>query len=294
MRQLIFRTICFSCAISYCAGIWADDAAPVSQATQKSSLTTGLQDTNWATLVSDQRGYQIRLLTDNEKLVVERVVGQYRLIRDGQNAVDIDRAKIVTTAYRSLPSDVRSARFFRVLQTTETFIELQNDEVHARIPVASMSIVLLGPRGSLAVRDPFSRGGDSPVAPTSPPVEGTSSGRNTSGEASHHNDAPDLDSGLIGDVQVEFFPLDNGTAGILPANHEQAKEAKPEHELSLFSLKYSKAESVVDILYQIYQEAGRRIAVDERTNSIIVHDSPENIKKIGQLIEALDTAIEVR
>ncbi|MFP6674677.1 MAG: secretin N-terminal domain-containing protein [Pirellulaceae bacterium] len=300
MRQSTLRNVYLFCAIICVTSVIADDlvqppgdAPPPAKSQEvagKPSLLVGLH-AEWATLLSDQHGYQLRLITNAEKALVEQIITQYRVIRDGESAVDIDRATIVTTAYRSMPSDVRAARFFRVLHVTETFIELQDDEVRARLPMSSIGVLLVGARGGLAVRDRTSRGGDFSRGDRPFGDRGGSSPERTGGPISRGSSG----SSVLGAVGGSGSLVGEATIGLPRETGTEAKskdDDKPKEvpdELRLFYLKHADASTVVDVIYQVYKDAKLRIAIDERLNRVILNGNPESIAKIGSLIEALDT-----
>jgi hypothetical protein len=288
MRQSTLRNVYLFCAIICVTSVIADDLVqPPGDATLpgesqevagKPSLLVGLH-AEWATLLSDQHGYQLRLITNAEKALVEQIITQYRVIRDGESAVDIDRATIVTTAYRSMPSDVRAARFFRVLNVTETFIELQDDEVRARLPMSSIGVLLVGARGGRPFGD---RGGSSPER-TGGPISRGSSGSSVLG-------AVGGSGSLVGEVTIGL----SRETGTEAKSKDDDKPKEVPDELRLFYLKHADASTVVDVIYQVYKDAKLRIAIDERLNRVILNGNPESIAKIGSLIEALDTDIDDR
>ena len=61
-----------------------------------------------------------------------------------------------------------------------------------------------------------------------------------------------------------------------------------ESEANLFFLKYASAKSVLEVIREIYADLDFRVAVDDRLNAVIVFGEPKGIRKIEQLIEALD------
>ena len=76
------------------------------------------------TLYQTENGYQVRVLTHEQKGQVEKTIAEYRKLRGEENVDDDMRIQRVTTAYRSLPDDVRVPRFYQILGSGNEHVEL--------------------------------------------------------------------------------------------------------------------------------------------------------------------------
>ena len=70
-----------------------------------------------ATLYSTTTGYNIRLVTDEQRKKVAKTIADYRKIRE-ENIEDEMFVNRVTTAYRTLASDLRLGRYYKELATS--------------------------------------------------------------------------------------------------------------------------------------------------------------------------------
>ncbi len=74
-----------------------------------------------------------------------------------------------------------------------------------------------------------------------------------------------------------------------PAPPAAAKEAPPERVLQIFPLKYAKAEEMLQLVKALVQEAGTAsVAVDQRTNSLVIRGTPALMKTVAELIAQFD------
>lgn len=77
-----------------------------------------------------------------------------------------------------------------------------------------------------------------------------------------------------------------------PGNIEKMRDAISEMDVPLvtevFSLDYAKAEAIKDKLEQVVSEGAGAIKFDERTNKIVIKDTPQRIIDIKKVIEAFD------
>ena len=122
------------------AGVAEDKTTPASRPV---SLLDCLQPDSWATVVSDQGGYRLRVLKDEEKNEAEQTIDRYRASR-GQGAGDDG----LTAAYRTMPSDIRAGRFYTIRRFGSDAVEVKDDELRAILPLTSVRVFLLGPKGS--------------------------------------------------------------------------------------------------------------------------------------------------
>ncbi len=82
------------------------------------------------------------------------------------------------------------------------------------------------------------------------------------------------------------WKVEAGTLYVFPK-----KRVEEERVLSIVPLSYSSAKDVAERVSKLLSEGGR-VDVDERTNSIIVYDRVENVKKIRSLIKVLDKKVK--
>lgn len=68
----------------------------------------------------------------------------------------------------------------------------------------------------------------------------------------------------------------------------KAKEESTPLESDIFPVNYATADEVMDSVKTVISERGS-VTVDERTNTILIHDLPENIEMARQLVARLDT-----
>ncbi|GAD80579.1 hypothetical protein VEZ01S_37_01440 [Vibrio ezurae NBRC 102218] len=85
---------------------------------------------------------------------------------------------------------------------------------------------------------------------------------------------------------------------LLPIAPAEMAKVKPTPRLSsqLFAIKYAKASDIADILDHhrrvgTVSELGS-IAVDERTNSLLIYDHPDNLLRVVEIIDALDIPVK--
>ncbi len=93
----------------------------------------------------------------------------------------------------------------------------------------------------------------------------------------------------------KIIPDDSSNTIVLidsPANIERMKKVIAEMDVFLtteiFSLNYAKAEQIKDKLEQILSKNTGSIRFDERTNKVIVKDTPKKIEDIKRVIKAFD------
>jgi hypothetical protein len=97
------------------------------------SLPESLQGKSWATVSSDQGGYRVRILTDEEKAEAEQTAEDYHeLLGKGLDSQELREA------YRSMPSDVRTGRFYKIRTLGQGAVELKGNELHAILPMTSI------------------------------------------------------------------------------------------------------------------------------------------------------------
>ena len=63
-------------------------------------------------------------------------------------------------------------------------------------------------------------------------------------------------------------------------------------EPGVFLLKYAMADSLADIIDQIFADSELRIAFEPRLNAVIVRSEPKVIEQVEKLVEALDRPTE--
>ena len=71
------------------------------------------------------------------------------------------------------------------------------------------------------------------------------------------------------------------------------KKFYDERRKKIFPLKYAKVADIYQTLGQMKTKIGQ-ISVDERTNSLVIFDNPEEIKRVGELIAQLDIPVTTR
>ena len=233
MNPSAVRTWSILLAIAACSVVRSDDSQPPS-ASGMASLLSSLQGKTWATVSGDQGGYELRLLTDEEKTGVEETIDRYREVRGRDDATD-DETERVTTAYRSMPSDVRSARFYKIRRLGPDAVELKGDDLHAIMPMTSIRIALLGPTGSLSTSDRSSR--SSAAAGRGPsPEEFLRALRGSRG-------------GFAGSSSRSSGSVARGFPGSpIRANEQSGENNEPKTKLTLFYLKYAAATSVARLI----------------------------------------------
>jgi hypothetical protein len=255
-----------------CTHVGADEGETVSDS-RPASLGDSLQGKSWATVATDQGGYRLRLLTDAEKSEADQTIDRYRKLR-GQGTGDEE----LSAAYRAMPSDVRAHRYYRIRRLRSDAIELKGDALHAILPLASVRVVLLGPTGSLEAGGRVDRGSTAGHI-TSPPqdfiqaMRGGAS-RGSGGRSGRAGGPPaGIAAGLLG--------------AVVQANNESDNES-PESKQVVFFLKYAEADSIFDIINELYALFDIRIAVEPRLNAVVVQCEAKVIEKIERLIESLD------
>ncbi len=238
------------------------------------SLLSNLNGKTWATL-SDQGGFQLRLLTAEEKTVAAETIDKYRQLRTSEDTTDSEEADRIIVAYRSMPSDVRAARFYKVRVVGPDAIELKSDTLHAILPMSSVRIVLLGPTGSLAAPR-FSRSSTSAGSGRSQQefIEALRNSRRGSSGGPLGSSRGNVSGGSLG-----------SSARPIAARDE---DMKSEAKATWFFLKYAAAKNVLDIIREVYADYDLRMAADERLNAVIIHGDPKGVKQIEQLIGILD------
>lgn len=250
-----------------CTNLAADEDTTAS-AIRPVQFLDSLQGKLWATVASEQGGYRLRLLTDQEKNEAEQTVDRYRKSRDEER----------TAAYRTMPADVRAGRFYKIRRFGAGAIELQGDELHAILPLTSVRVMLLGPKGSLDAGDRLDRGSTGRSSGPSPQkviqaIRG--GGRGSVGGRSGVFSSPSgsVAAGLLGAVAVSSKESD-----------KKPQDSKP----SVFFLKYAEAISLIEVIDEVYADIDLRRAIEPRLNAIIVQGEPKVIEQIEQLIEVLD------
>jgi type II secretory pathway component GspD/PulD (secretin) len=248
-----------------CTNVAADEDKTAS-ASRPTSLLDSLQGKSWATLASEQGGYRLRLLTDEEKSEAEQTVDEYGESR-GRGSSD----EALTTAYRAMPSDVRASRFYKIRRLGSDAIELKGNELDAILPLASVRVVLIGPAGSFGAGGRFDRGSTTRSSSSSPQefIQVIRGG----GRGGFSRSSAGVVGGLLG--------------AVVEANKEsdsKQQDSKP----TVFYLKFAEANSLVDIIAEVYADFDMRIAIEPRLNAVVVQCEPKVIEQIEQLIEALD------
>ena len=251
----------------------ANDNEPSASEAASWLSTLTLQGRGWATVASDQSGYRLRLLTDDEKSRVDETMDRLRELRSREAADDTEQTERISAAYRSLPADLRGSRFYEIRRLSPDAIELKGQQMHAILPVASVQLVVIGPTGSLSIGNRY------------PTPAWTGRSRQTS--------AQPLRAG--GTAGVNRRSATSGTVAtslrgaVAQAENESHSETtKPASKLNLFFLRHANPSNVVEILEHVYADFTLRLAVDHRTNAIILHGDTKPMAEIEGLIEALD------
>ncbi|OBT10071.1 hypothetical protein A9264_03680 [Vibrio sp. UCD-FRSSP16_10] len=98
-------------------------------------------------------------------------------------------------------------------------------------------------------------------------------------------------AGLISDLAADLTsnPL-QGTVSLKPEQHNVLIASR------LFAIKYAKASDIANILSQ-HRKVGSMsefgsIAVDERTNALLIYDQPDNLLRISGIIDSLDIPVK--
>lgn len=73
-----------------------------------------------------------------------------------------------------------------------------------------------------------------------------------------------------------------------PAKAAAAEAARPGAELKVFTLAHARAGDVLQVLQNVFQRQGIRLAADERTNSIIAQGAADQLDIARALIQRLD------
>ncbi len=73
-----------------------------------------------------------------------------------------------------------------------------------------------------------------------------------------------------------------------PAKAAAAEAARPAAELKVFTLTHARAGDILQVLQNVFQRQGIRLAADERTNSIIAQGAADQLDIARALIQRLD------
>lgn len=93
-------------------------------------------------------------------------------------------------------------------------------------------------------------------------------------------------------AQVAADPEANPTT-IKPSPDYPADDVKADDSLQIFRLTRSSADNVAQVLAKIFTKAeGMAVAVEERTNSLLIRGSPETLEKVKALLEVLDREVD--
>ncbi len=90
---------------------------------------------------------------------------------------------------------------------------------------------------------------------------------------------------LVSRLRKLSWRVEGGTLFVFP------KEVTKRKVLEIIPLNYSSAKDISERVSKLLSEEGT-VEVDERTNSIIVQDYPENVKKIKDLVKKLDKRVK--
>lgn len=264
-----YRLVAVIFATSY---VLADQNETASEA-RPSSLQDALQDKPWATVATDQAGYRLRLLTVQEKQAAEKIVDRFIESRD-QGSSD----QALSDAYRKMPSDVREGRFYRMRRLESSTLELTRGELHVILPLTSVRVVLIGPSGS------FSSGG---------PFDSRSTTRSSNAPLGRDFTQALRGGGRGGMVgrSGDFAVTSGSAAGVLGAiveGTDPSDDAPPTRPLNVFFLQHAEADSLVEIIADLFADLEIRIAIDTRLNAMIVQGDPSAIEQIENLVKTLD------
>ena len=179
-----------------------------------------------------------------------------------------------------MPSDVRAGRFYTIRRFGSDAVELQDDELHAILPLASVRVFLLGPKGSFAAGGPFCDRRSTARSSSPPPQDFPQALRGAGVEtlAGVRQDREVRQAALLKDWPELLSET------IKESNNKQHQHAKP----NVFFLKYASADILVEIIAELYADSELRIAIVPRLNAVVVQCEPKVLEQIGQLIEALD------
>ncbi len=91
---------------------------------------------------------------------------------------------------------------------------------------------------------------------------------------------------------LAYVPKDNIIKIITEADYEKlyGKKFYDNRRRKIFPLQYARAEDIYRTLSQAKTRIGQ-IIVDERTNSIVIFDNPEEVKRVGEIISQLDVPV---
>jgi hypothetical protein len=93
-------------------------------------------------------------------------------------------------------------------------------------------------------------------------------------------------------IVVSASPEAHERVARLIAELDVPAERGAERELRVFHLKYAEAEETAAVLSRIFGKDDARIAVDRRTNSILVEASPDTLRRIEAILSTLDAAAD--
>jgi len=246
-------------------------------------LVMQFKKSSWVTMASDQEGYRIRLLSNEEKEKVQKTVEDYRQMKSaGIAKAETETWTRVSAAFKSLPADLRSSRILQIVNVGVDFVELKDAEFHMILPMKSIRIVLLGNTG-----DPSNSGS-----------AGQSSIGRGDGFPSSGFNGGGLSSFIIGGGRMPGgtsggrVAIDNdGSVRIEPDSRDA--DANRE-QLKIFTLQYADAASLSEVLDALYgKQRDMRIVPEKRTNAIIVKSDRVMMEELEALILQLDKKVPV-
>lgn len=266
MNAQTIRTVTYLVATIVANGIAGaeDSSRPGSRPT---SILDRLNEESWATVVTDQGSYMLRVISEQDKLDIEKKIADYRAASSGgptsgEPSVD----------YRAIPSDLRSGRFFRVQRYGSDAVRLTNDEIDALVPLTSIRVLLLGPSGSFSSGGPFDRRSA---------LRGGFTGsefqlRGGDAGARRRTQGGEL-RGLLG-----------GSLGSIATSPEDQRDEESSRKINVFFLEYAEANMLADTIAAFFGDSDALLAIEPRLNAIVVQCDSDELKKIEQLIETLD------
>ena len=118
--NLPFARVCtIGVILAACSGVSAQEAHPLS------AMLANFDGEVWATVNTERAGYQLRLLTAEQKASVQEQTTKYRQLRSQRGRETSTDVARVIAAYRALPADVRTAEFLRVERRFGNAVELK-------------------------------------------------------------------------------------------------------------------------------------------------------------------------
>ncbi|MHC4400641.1 MAG: hypothetical protein ACYTG0_13275 [Planctomycetota bacterium] len=116
------------------------------------------QKGQWVTLINDQGGYRIRIMTTEQKARAEKAIAEYEkrrvefreyLLQSRRRNAEPAKRPPTPAEIPKLAEDLRDGSFLKVVSANRDYVELKGDEVHAIVPLSSIRLILLGDTGDV-------------------------------------------------------------------------------------------------------------------------------------------------